>query len=99
MVIIDGVEMVDVHEAARLTRRTPETVRRWVWSGRIEAVKRGNKLFLPRAAMTGVGDDGEAHTAMPLAEWAALLPTSRRGRAGRSARDLVAEDRERRARR
>ena len=49
MIVIDGVEMVDVREAARLTGRTPETIRRWVWSGRVSATKTGNKLFLPRA--------------------------------------------------
>jgi excisionase family DNA binding protein len=96
MLIMDGVEMVDVQEAAALTRRTPETVRRWVWSGKIEAVKSGNKLYVAKAAVLDESGDSSA-PGLSLAEWAAQLTSDRRGRAGRSARDLIAEDRERRA--
>ncbi|HET7388414.1 MAG TPA: hypothetical protein VFJ19_17310 [Nocardioidaceae bacterium] len=49
MVVIDGVEMVDVREAARLVGRIPERVRRWVWASRITAAKHGTKLMLPTA--------------------------------------------------
>jgi hypothetical protein len=96
MVIIDGVEMVDVQEAATLARRTPETVRRWVWSGKLESVKSGNKLYVVRSAVLDEAAEPGARE-LSLAEWAAQLPKARRGLTGRSARDLVAEDRERRA--
>jgi excisionase family DNA binding protein len=96
MMIIDGVEMIDVQEAAALTRRTPETVRRWVWSGKLESVKSGNKLFVAKASV--LEEAGELATPeLSLEQWAARLASDRRGRTGRSARDLVAEDRERRA--
>lgn len=97
MIVIDGVEMVDVHEAARLAHRSPETVRRWVWSGRVQAVKQGNKYFV-RAADLPAWDPGDEPGAMTLAGWAALrdarLP---RRPGGGSAADLVLEDRAERA--
>ena len=97
MIVVDGVEMVDVREAAELSRRTPETIRRWVWSGRLRSVKNGNKLFVRRADLTptsGAGSDEEP--TLTLKEWAKRLPTS--GDAtGVSARDLVLEDRDARA--
>ena len=97
MVVIDGVEMVDVHEAARLAGRSPETVRRWVWSGRLQAVKQGNKYFI-RSADLPARVTSDEPGAMTLAEWAALrdarLP---RRPSGGSAADLVLEDRAERA--
>ena len=43
-----------VREAARRCHRTPETIRRWVWDGRLPAEKIGGHLYiresdLPRA--------------------------------------------------
>lgn len=49
MVVVDGVEMIDVREAAALAGRTPETVRRWVWSGRLACRRSGNRLLIARA--------------------------------------------------
>lgn len=90
MIVIDGVEMVDVREAARLTSRTPETIRRWVWSGRLSSTKSGNKLLVPRRELSGSSDPTPAE-AGSLADWAAQLPVSRRG--ARTASDLVLDDR------
>ena len=94
MIVIDGVEMVDVREAAALSRRTPETIRRWVWTGRLSSVKNGNKLFVPRADIGG--EERSAETASTLADWARSLPGPAATPAS-SASDLVLEDRESRA--
>ena len=80
--------MLDVREAASLVRRTPETVRRWVWSGRVHAVKSGNRLLIPRAELEAAV--GREPVQRSLAEWAAALPS---GRPGDSAADLVLADR------
>ena len=37
---------VTVQEAARRVKRSPETIRRWIWSGRLPATKRGNKYYV-----------------------------------------------------
>jgi hypothetical protein len=95
MIVIDGVEMVDVREAAELSHRTPETIRRWVWSGRVAAVKDGNKLFVRRSdvASSVSRDRDSAHS---LREWARRLPRRETG-TGASAADLVLDDRAERA--
>jgi excisionase family DNA binding protein len=40
------VEEVTVQEAARRVHRSPETIRRWIWSGKLPATKRGNKYYV-----------------------------------------------------
>lgn len=40
---------VTVREAARECRRSPETIRRWIWDGKLPARKVGNQLFVRRA--------------------------------------------------
>lgn len=97
MVVIDGVEMVDVREAAALAHRTPETIRRWVWSGRLAARKRGNRLLLAYddvVALAGTGGDSPVPARLSLSQW---WEETRRvlgpGRRGVSAADLVLADR------
>lgn len=100
MFVIDGVEMLDVRAAALLARRTPETVRRWVWSGRIPAIRQGNRLLVSRHdvedVVRGVGRSPEPPT---LATWARQVDDCRRtgalprARRGSSAADLVVSDR------
>lgn len=95
MVIIDGVVMVDVREASRLAGRTPETVRRWVWSGRVDAVKQGNRLLLVRDQIPtrDPATDGTG-AGMTLRAWAAdMAAAPARGRRGGTASDLVLADR------
>ena len=41
-------EHINVREAAKECGRNPETVRRWVWSGKLPAQKLGNQLFIKR---------------------------------------------------
>jgi excisionase family DNA binding protein len=95
MIVVDGVERVDVHEAALLAGRSPETVRRWVWTGRVDAVKSGNKLLVRRSDVAARPDvEGQR---LALGAWQELLAPADRSKSGVSARDLVAEDRDARA--
>lgn len=92
MQMVDGVDVLDVREAARYVGRTPETVRRWVWSGRVPSSRQGHRLLIARrdldAAISGDASPG----ALSLRDWAAGTP--RRGtRSAGSAGSLVAEDR------
>jgi len=87
--------MVDVREAARMSRRTPETIRRWVWTGRLAAVKNGNKLFVRRADVA-VAAAPAPDSRSSLSEWAERLPRTGGG-SGVSAANLVLEDRDLRA--
>ena len=97
MMVVDGVEMIDVHEAAALVRRTPETVRRWVWSGRVPAVKKGQKLFVPRrAVLAATGSELPNADRPTLREWADAIPPTSASTPRSSARDLVLDDRARR---
>lgn len=38
--------LLTVREVARLCDRSEETVRRWIWSGKLPARKLGNQLFI-----------------------------------------------------
>ena len=97
MMVVDGVEMIDVHEAAALVRRTPETVRRGVWSGRVPAVKKGQKLFVPRrAVLAATGTEIPNPDRPTLREWADSIVPSPDSTQRSSARDLVLDDRARR---
>lgn len=40
---------MSVRDVARATGRSEETVRRWIWSGKLPATKLGNQLFVQRA--------------------------------------------------
>lgn len=88
--------MMDVREAAALSRRTPETIRRWVWSGRVHSIKNGNKLFVRQADLVPApGERLDDEPGLTLWEWAKLLPNG--DATGGSARDLVLQDRDARA--
>lgn len=41
-------ELISVREAAKECGRNMETVRRWIWSGKLPARKLGNQLFIKR---------------------------------------------------
>lgn len=95
MVVVDGVEMVDVNEAARLAHRTPETVRRWVWSRRLGAIRSGNRLLLVRSEVLSLTAPSTAQaSASSLTDWVqGLRAAVPRGGAGATASDLVLDDR------
>jgi hypothetical protein len=92
-----AADELDIKAAARVAGRTAETIRRWVWSGRLSARKRGNRLVVARGDVEALAGGGE-RLQLSLAEWAKLAEAALRGRRGpyKSAADLVIEERRRR---
>jgi len=45
-------ELISVREAATECGRNMETVRRWIWGGKLPAEKLGNQLFIKRSDFT-----------------------------------------------
>ena len=86
---------VDVAAAAVIAGRSTETVRRWVWSGRLRAHKRGKKLLIARSDLERLLGSTGARGKPSLAEWLAVLERSglKSGAGARTAADLVLEDR------
>lgn len=93
-----------VREVAARVGRTEETVRRWIWSGRLTASKRGNVLYVDESDLSAVeaarqSDGTPPQDRLTLATWAqrveAWRQTTPKG-AGKAA-DLVIEDRASRA--
>ena len=94
---------ISVREAAQRARRSEETIRRWIWSGRLPAHKRGNSYridvtHLDRVAVVyDPADDGhERVRSESLGAWLDDLDRWKQGlsvAAGASAADLVIEDR------
>ena len=86
-------EAMTVREAAEQVGRAPETIRRWIWSGRLAAQKRGNRLMVARQELQRIA--AGAHFP-ELSEWVKAIDSrsgqKASGRA-RSAADLVLEDR------
>jgi len=48
----DEPELLTVREVARRCHRSEETIRRWIWSGKLPARKLGNQLFIESSAVT-----------------------------------------------
>ena len=98
MVRVDDsqAELVDIHQAATITGRHPETVRRWIWSGRLSARKEGHRLLVDRAALEELVKVDRPP--MTLGEWArrarSLHPTTK---GQETAADLVIDDRRERS--
>jgi len=89
-------------EAGALANRSPETIRRWVWSGRLHARREGNRLLVTRddvLRLAGLDPQLRASDPPPsLVLWA--LDTSdhlRQGGDGATASDLVLHDRHERS--
>lgn len=89
MMVVDGVEVLPVREAAAYAGRTAETIRRWVWSGRLTARRQGNRLLVDRRELDALLQTTPAAPPPTLREWAAALPSGR----GPSAAALVLDDR------
>lgn len=91
-------DLLDVRGAAALVGRHPETVRRWVWSGRLAARRQGNRLLMARADVEAM-----ASHRVGLAEWADRARAARDASAAkgseRSAAEFVIDDRASRSRR
>ncbi len=47
----DEDDLMTVREVACACQRSEETVRRWIWSGKLKARKLGNQLFVKREDM------------------------------------------------
>lgn len=88
-------DLIDVRGAAALVRRHPETVRRWVWSGRLAARRQGNRLLMTRREVEAIAAERGALT--NLAAWSDRARAARTAAgatgSGSSAADLVMEDR------
>ncbi|MBA3300907.1 MAG: helix-turn-helix domain-containing protein [Thermoleophilaceae bacterium] len=96
-----SADMIDVRGAAALVRRHPETVRRWVWSGRLAARRQGNRLLMVRADVEAIAaSEGRALTS--LAAWVdrarAVREAAEATVSGSSAAEFVIEDRAQRSR-
>src|SRR5215467_6806891 len=92
-----GEGMLDVNEAARVAGRSAETVRRWIWSGKLTARREGRRLMISRDELTALlAGQGRADAGLTLAEWAAAARQAlflSGGLARGSAADLVLADR------
>jgi excisionase family DNA binding protein len=93
---------ITVREAARRAHRSEETVRRWIWSGRLPARKRGNSYRIDIAHLDRIAvvydrlDAGPAAAGGGLGAWLDDLDRWKEGlrvTAGATAADLVIEDR------
>jgi excisionase family DNA binding protein len=87
-------QVLDVRQAAAIVGRSAETIRRWVWSGRLPARKVGRKLLIEARDLEALQNRyGERR--MTLAEWyhEYIEKRPKSARPGRSVADLVIEDR------
>jgi len=100
MSVAERQELVDVRQAAALVDRHTETIRRWIWSGKLPAARRGNRLLVKRDDLRLAS--GETAPRLTLAEWAKMARAVKRSRAeptGSTAADLIDEGRDERTRR
>lgn len=79
--IIELEGYITIREAAKQCRRNPETVRRWVWSGKLPAEKVGSQLMVRRADLSAVcegsADDAVKEQLALLEEMAAIRESIR----------------------
>lgn len=80
-------------DAAALVHRSPETIRRWVWTRRLNARRSGNRLLVPRREVEALAGDRQRN--LSLRAWGKLAAEvlRRPKRGGQSAADLVLADR------
>jgi excisionase family DNA binding protein len=91
---------VTVRQAAARVGRSEETIRRWIWTGKLPAVKRGHVYYVDVVVLDGlVTVDMDAftrHRGPSLSDWVAEVRAWKAGLdapAESRAADLVAEDR------
>lgn len=93
----DTADLIDVREAARVSGRTAETVRRWIWSGRLPARKVGRRLLISRARLEEeIG--ARQGVRLSLREWIDEMDAFRRqwpGPKRASSADIIFEERRR----
>jgi excisionase family DNA binding protein len=103
--------MLTVPEAARRAGRSPETIRRWIWSGRLPSEKVGNQHLVDAEALDSIVTPSRPPRALdrePLpavggewGDWLRRLETfhgelRRKGLRFPPSADLLAESRSRR---
>jgi excisionase family DNA binding protein len=91
---LEAQDLLDVRDAAALIGRHPETVRRWVWSGSLPAIRQGKRLVVRRADLEARA--GRRTVPVTLEAWAEHATRVRAGFAAvrrSTAADLVLEDR------
>lgn len=54
--VVKSDDLITVREAAQIVGRTAETVRRWIWGGKLHAQKMGNQLFVRRTDLAMLED-------------------------------------------
>lgn len=86
---------IDVRRAAALVGRHPETIRRWVWSGRLAARRRGHRLLVMQDEVEAVARQEAPRSSLQVWTAAALAVRAAVPRTGASgsAAELVIEDR------
>ena len=82
--------MLTVAEAAGRLARDPETIRRWIRSGRLQATKVGGRYVIDEADLATLAEDGVSldvpvrwktfASRSPQPDWVAVLHRSRGGR-------------------
>jgi len=72
MVVTDGEKLIGVREAAIECGRNMETVRRWIWSGKLPAEKLGNQLFIKRNDLRSFYRNHKVARQKP-SDWAKLM--------------------------
>ena len=91
--------LITVREAAKECGRNEETIRRWIWSGKLPAEKLGNQLFIKTtdlAIHTGKDTPGRQLSTDELFKRVAELRRQVSARAGEfDAAALIRESRER----
>jgi excisionase family DNA binding protein len=100
---MSAAQDITVREAAQRVHRSEETIRRWIWSGRLPARKRGNSYRIDIAYLDHIaviydeaGDGQAVGRSKSLSAWLDDLDRWKQGltvAAAASAADLVIEDR------
>jgi excisionase family DNA binding protein len=90
-------DLMTVREVARACHRSEETVRRWIWSGKLRARKLGNQLFVKRADVDALRAPSvrEAKAVYAAGRTSVTLPYDpANGRWGRPSKEQVQEMKE-----
>jgi excisionase family DNA binding protein len=73
--------MITVPDAARRVGRNPETIRRWIRSGRLSATRIGTQLFIEEGALQAIAGSTKVVTeqSAPYGEARTEVPSARGG--------------------
>jgi excisionase family DNA binding protein len=90
-------DLMTVREVARACHRSEETVRRWIWSGKLSARKLGNQLFVRRSDVDALSQSAvrEPKVVYAASRTSVTLPYDpANGRWGRPSKEQVQEMKE-----